>query len=152
MPLPIREGTMICKRCQKEKGGDFYAKDSTCKECRKAKVRENRKAKADYYRKYDRERYHNDPRKKEAMERYQASEKGREKASQAKKRYQEKNPDKRAAHVILGNAVRDGRVIKPESCERCGTESARIHGHHHDYAKPLDVEWLCPQCHMEAHK
>ena len=143
---------MLCKRCETEKGDEFYKGDKVCKDCRKAKIREDRAANPEKYREREKRYYHRDPRKKEAIARYHQTEKGREKARQGKKRYSKKNPDKRAAHVILGNAVRDGRVIKPESCERCGTESARIHGHHHDYAKPLEVEWLCPQCHTEAHK
>jgi hypothetical protein len=44
---------------------------------------------------------------------------------------------------------RDGRLT-PQPCERCGREDT--HGHHEDYSKPLDVNWLCPPCHGERHR
>ena len=58
------------------------------------------------------------------------------------------------ANNALGNAVRDGRVTKPCCCRRCGSEPAswNLHGHHHDYSKPLDVEWICLACHAREHR
>ena len=58
---------------------------------------------------------------------------------------------KRAAMVALGNAVRDGRIVKPKRCGDCGTGGTRIHGHHEDYSKPLAVHWVCPLCHRKRH-
>lgn len=58
---------------------------------------------------------------------------------------------KERTHNALGNAVRDGRVVKPEACSRCGADG-RIHGHHTDYYKPFDVMWLCPRCHRAQHR
>lgn len=47
------------------------------------------------------------------------------------------------------SAVRDGRLTRAP-CERCGgTED--IEGHHPDYSKPLEVEWLCRACHRALH-
>lgn len=40
--------------------------------------------------------------------------------------------------------------LVPEPCFGCGSEEVEMH--HHDYSKPLDVEWLCRPCHMELHK
>ncbi len=50
----------------------------------------------------------------------------------------------------LRYAVRMGRVKRAEACERCGREG-RVDGHHHDYSKPLEVEWLCRTCHTAEH-
>ena len=60
-------------------------------------------------------------------------------------------PQMLAAHNALTRAVRASKVIRPMSCERCH-KSCKPHGHHEDYAKKLDVMWLCPVCHAARHK
>lgn len=140
----------ICKKCDNDKKADeFYKNDTTCKECRKQKVRENRARNAEYYRAYDRQRA-NRPDRVAARQAYQETEAGQLAADRAKRRYIQRHPVKRAAHVILGNAIRDGKVIKPGFCEGCGG-TGRIHGHHDDYAEPLKVRWLCSPCHRQWH-
>lgn len=47
-------------------------------------------------------------------------------------------------------AIREGRMYKPNTCEECGAE-VRLHAHHEDYSKPLDVIWLCTNCHKKRH-
>lgn len=54
---------------------------------------------------------------------------------------------KHRAHQAVWRGLRYGRLVRPEACERCGSAHRRLEAHHHDYAKPLDVEWLCPSCH-----
>jgi len=39
-----------------------------------------------------------------------------------------------------------GKLIKPKACERCSV-IAPLQMHHHDYTKPLEIEWLCKDCH-----
>lgn len=145
--------TNNCKVCGvTSDAAEFYKGVNTlCKECHKKRVRENRAAKADYYVQYDADRFQNDPRVKARHKRYRETDAGKASVSKAKAKWITDNPDKRAAHVILNNAVRDGRVSKPDTCSKCKS-GGRIDGHHHDYALPLDVTWLCRQCHVNEHK
>jgi len=46
----------------------------------------------------------------------------------------------------LNNAVNGGIIVKPSKCEKCGKEK-KLTAHHEDYTKPLNVEWLCYECH-----
>jgi hypothetical protein len=62
-----------------------------------------------------------------------------------------KFPDQYFAKSAVNNALRDKRITKPDHCEICASTD-RIHGHHHDYSKPLDVWWLCDHCHKLIHR
>jgi hypothetical protein len=64
-------------------------------------------------------------------------------------RWRRENPIAYHAHITLNNAVRDKKVIKTPCCI-CGT-TENVHGHHKDYGKPLDVNWLCAKCHQRIH-
>jgi len=55
-----------------------------------------------------------------------------------------------AAHGAVKTAIRQGKLTR-QPCRDCGT-SERVQAHHEDYAKPLDVVWLCPKHHREAHR
>jgi len=131
---------------------EFYnSMTSRCKDCHKKKTRQNRAQKVDYYRAYDAARFQKDPKVKERHKRYQATEGGKAASQKAREKWLSNNQVKRAAHIILGNAVRDGRMAKPKTCQVCHA-GGRVHGHHDDYAKPLDVIWCCPKCHTEIHR
>jgi hypothetical protein len=65
------------------------------------------------------------------------------------KRYRERNEDKVRARYAMNNAIRDGRLTR-EPCHKCGNPDS--HGHHHDYTKPFDVEWICSRCHGVEHR
>lgn len=49
------------------------------------------------------------------------------------------------------DAVRSGKLIRPENCSLCGM-IGKIEGHHADYSKPLEVIWVCRKCHMAIHR
>lgn len=42
------------------------------------------------------------------------------------------------------------RLTRPP-CEGCGT-MIEIQGHHYDYSKPYEVDWLCRRCHGAEHR
>jgi hypothetical protein len=54
------------------------------------------------------------------------------------------------AHKELTLAVRKGLIAKPHACQECGRLS-KLCAHHHDYARPFDVKWLCYSCHAKEH-
>jgi uncharacterized CHY-type Zn-finger protein len=60
------------------------------------------------------------------------------------------NQAARKASSAVNNAVRDGRIEKPDRCSHCH-EIKKVVGHHPDYSKPLDVVWLCYACHNQLH-
>lgn len=70
----------------------------------------------------------------------------------AKARFEEVRrlfPERGRASKCVCRAVISGRLVRGP-CNRCGAESTSespSHGHHEDYSKPLDVEWLCASCH-----
>ena len=67
-------------------------------------------------------------------------------------RQQEKFPEKFKARNIFQSALRNSLILKPEHCSKVGCYNKRIHGHHPDYSKPLEVIWLCPLHHTQLHK
>lgn len=75
--------------------------------------------------------------------------------------FRESDPDntkKRRVQHFTDKAIRKGILIRPVKCERCGNTQAfsdgrnGIQAHHSDYDRPLDVMWLCQNCHHEWHK
>jgi hypothetical protein len=138
---------MFCRGCQQTKAEtEFYIALRRCKECVKAQRRQPENLAKIQAR--DRARGQL-PQHKEAVkaraDRY--SDKPYRQASAMRA----KNPTAAAARTALSNAVRDGRIIRPDRCEACG-EACKPHGHHDDYARPFDVLWLCSGCHGAVHR
>lgn len=119
-----------------------------CKSCTKVDVRDNRVAHRDYYREYEASRSML-PHRIESRDVYQQTDAGRAAARRARKRYAERYPSKRAAHIACKNAVRDGKLMR-QPCEKCGSPVTQAH--HDDYSRPLDVRWLCTTHHAEWHR
>ena len=93
-----------------------------------------------------------------AKRRYHATPRGRASRREIRARYQReayrRDPSRILARQAVRHALRAGRLIRPERCERCGQRCRPDAHHHKGYAKQhrLDVQWLCPsQCHRVVH-
>lgn len=84
------------------------------------------------------------------MAAYKRSPEGAASKRESNYRYRNKYPVKARAAYLMHDAIKEGKLIKPDHCEAC-----LIHcipqGHHSDYTKPLDVHWLCQTCHTKEH-
>lgn len=62
-----------------------------------------------------------------------------------------KFPAQTKAWILVGNAVRNGKLPRVSSClcADCGAPAKEYH--HPDYAKPLEVVPLCEECHEKRH-
>ena len=61
------------------------------------------------------------------------------------------DPSKKKANNALNFAIKKGTTSRPTACSQCGLNDTKINGHHHDYAQPLEVTWLCYVCHRKSH-
>ena len=145
-----------CKDCLETKPlDDFYrhkkmtdGRLGSCKECVKERVRANRRALINFYRAYDRKRG-NRQSKEYHREYYQANRDAI--MEKQRKDRAERKEEEYLARSAVGNAIRDGRLLRPDKCEGCD-KTVMPHGHHEDYEQKLEVIWLCPECHGFVHK
>ncbi len=127
-----------CFKCGKEKNIDMFYRHrymadghiGKCIECAKIDANKTRKKNIEYYREYDRVRSSLPKRKKQSLDRYR------------------KYPIMKYAHMAIYKRISDGR-IKKRPCEICGSKDSVAH--HDDYAKPLDIRWLCRSHHRIWH-
>jgi len=61
------------------------------------------------------------------------------------------NKLRRGRENILRNIVSMMRLIEKRDAMNCGKQCL-AHGHHPDYSKPLNVVWLCRECHKAVHR
>jgi len=135
-----------CFKCGVEKPlSEFYEHKlmadghlNKCKECTKRDVKMHRE---------------NNPEKVRACDRKRSKAKHRkEYAAKRQVKYRESFPEKYKANNAVTNAIRDGRIDRPNHCEMCG-HPCTPHAHHWSYLEEhmLEVEWLCVVCHMQLH-
>ena len=77
-------------------------------------------------------------------------ERTREERLAYQQRWRAENREKKNAQSKLRRAVKSGRIVRPSTCEHCGV-TGQIDAHHHDYAQPFLVSWLCEKCHRLVH-
>ncbi len=128
-----------CFKCGETKPLADYYKHSQmadghlnkCKECTKNDSTGHRNNNLEKIRAYDRDR-------------------GCRQSLKYRQKYKEEKPNASKARYMVGNAVRDKKLFRLP-CEVCGT-TEKIHGHHDDYLKPLNVRWLCCAHHKQWHR
>ena len=150
----------VCRDCGENKLMSEYYRHAMmadghlnkCKNCVKGRVAQHREQNIAAIRAYDRERSDMPERvamRKAVAERWKAGPELRKRTVALKREWGLKNPEKRAAHRAVSNAMKCGRLTR-EPCEICGEPVTQAH--HDDYSKPLDVRWLCRKHHAEHHK
>ena len=74
-----------------------------------------------------------------------------ERDKENRKNYFDNNRQKIYARGEVAYRLRLGEIVKPKNCENCEIEK-KLSAHHTDYSKPLDIQWLCKECHLEKHR
>ena len=64
--------------------------------------------------------------------------------------YRQMYPEKNRARQSVYEAIKSGKLTKPNKCIVCNKERY-ITAHHKDYNNRLDVLWLCASCHKKLH-
>lgn len=66
------------------------------------------------------------------------------------RKWMDRNPERlrviRAGMAAVARAIKNGVLVRPTSCERCGGPGP-IEAAHSDYSQRLAVSWLCRPCH-----
>jgi len=147
----------ICNTCDVEKHLEQFYKNRTyrdghngrCKDCEKEAKKDYRVRNISKVRKQARDRSRENYGEGRLVYLREWKLKNKEKVQGYRENWKNSNPEKRNCHVIVGNAVRDGRLEKGP-CEVC--DSLEASAHHGDYSKPLEVRWLCSKHHGEANR
>lgn len=143
--------TILCGKYLQEKPfGAFYSSNrSRCKDCVKVAVSANRQANLEKIRAYDRLRG-SMPHRVAARAAYAETDAYAASHAKASAKWIGHHPGRKKAQTAVGNAVRDGRLLPWPACALPDCND-KPHGHHPDYDRPLDVVWLCPLHHKQAH-
>lgn len=94
----------------------------------------------------------------EAIRKYQQSARGKAACARSDRRKRLRHPEARNAQDAVYRAVKRGDLPKPATCDDCGSRAimrdgrSGIQAHHNDYSNPLEVSWLCCQCHADVHR
>lgn len=103
------------------------------------------------------DRFYKDPRRVDGLKShckpcFATSSKHPERLDKERARARSKNKSLEArVRALVNRAVKLDLLKRPETCPSCSSAARRVEAHHADYSKPLDVTWLCSQCHADAH-
>lgn len=136
----------ICVLCHNARSREYYRLNIEKTKEVQAEYRDiNRHKLRKYYKNYYAE--NRDARLSQSSQ-YQKTEAGKTSLSQSRKRRKPLRQEKLKAKELVYSAIRNNTLVR-RPCEVCGDPKSE--GHHKDYSKPLDVEWLCRKHHLIAH-
>ena len=138
-----------CKICSKKSQAAYY-KQNSAKVVKRAKEWQKKNPERDRQNKVNWLENNSEHRKNYERERRKLQP-HRDAHTESVKIYRERYPLAHAAHWKLSEAVKAGKVDKPNKCSECG-KTGMVLGHHEDYNKPLDVIWVCSKCHSRIHR
>lgn len=139
------------KELEEDFSKDRRAKDGLrgqCKICDATDYQSNRVERLKYQRGY---RQSHSVERTGQQRRYSQSPKGKVSHCRSNRNYCENHPEKVKAIKAVNRAIKSGKLVRSLTCEECGLP-AETQGHHEDYSKYLDVNWLCVPCHIELHR
>ncbi len=61
----------------------------------------------------------------------------------------ERKPECVTARAVINGLIAKGQLVRPASCENCGSPKGTIEAAHYTYSEPLRVRWLCHSCHVK---
>jgi hypothetical protein len=97
-----------------------------------------------------RENYLKNPNKKKTqVNLYFKTDEGKKTWNRASKRSRLLHPEKWNARYLVKRAIAKGIIVK-QPCFICGETD--VQAHHEDYSKPLEVIFLCRNCHYKRHQ
>lgn len=140
---------MICNICLKDKPLGAMCKSTQVKSGRSPRCKEcyNAKLKAERLDPINGPLRRAKDRAKAARRRLRGHKK--KKLPEQSRRYQVKyykaNQTKIKCRTAFNYAILTGKIARGP-CEVCGS-TTKIEGHHEDYSKPLEVNWLCKEHH-----
>jgi hypothetical protein len=156
--LNAKKGGIQMKKCiicgEEKEEKKFPPKRLQCTRCVNEKQKENKKAWIEKNREHIRKTVHENylaNRELVIARTKKWKEENKQKFKESWKRPTDKHPLKYAARRILNHQIEFGKIIRAEECQDCKKE-CKTEAHHEDYTKPLDVLWLCRQCHAYRHR
>ena len=72
--------------------------------------------------------------------------------STGRKKFRKTTTKARNAQSLLRYHIQAGHIVRPKTCEECGSVDRPIEGAHFNYDEPLRVRWLCLSCHRRWDK
>ena len=151
----------ICKECANKKHREWSLLNRDKVKANHEKYREENREKCrarglDYYykNKWKYKEYRKEHREEHRLYSINYREKNIEKIrlrhAELERGYRKEKPLEFKARKAVYYAVKRKKLDKPEECQMCNKKKP-LEAHHKDYNKPLDVIWVCKECHGGIH-